>query len=149
MSRLDADAARIIGLYPRPRSALLPLLYLVQAEEGYVSGDGIEYCAGQLGLTETEVTGVVSFYTMYKRHPVGEYHIGVCTTSLCGIMGGDQILAELHEHLGVDDDEVTPGRQGQPRAHRVQRRLRLRPGDDGELGVLRQHDAGLGPRAGR
>ena len=107
-SRLDADAARIIGLYPRPRSALLPLLYLVQAEEGYVSADGIGYCAGQLGLTETEVTAVVSFYTMYKRHPVGDYHIGVCTTSLCGIMGGDQILAELHQHLGVGDDEVTP-----------------------------------------
>ena len=50
---------------------------------------------------------MVSFYTMYKRHPVGDYHIGVCTTSLCGIMGGDQILAELHEHLGVGDDEVT------------------------------------------
>jgi NADH-quinone oxidoreductase subunit E len=79
-SRLDADAARIIGLYPQPRSALLPLLYLVQAEEGYVSADGIEYCASTLGLTETEVTGVVSFYTMYKQHPVGEYHIGVCTT---------------------------------------------------------------------
>jgi len=107
-SRLDADAARIIGLYPQPRSALLPLLYLVQAEEGYISADGIEYCASKLGLTETEVTGVVSFYTMYKQHPVGEYHIGVCTTSLCGIMGGDQLLAELHEHLGVADDEVTP-----------------------------------------
>ena len=107
-SRLDADAARIIALYPRPRSALLPLLYLVQAEEGYVSADGIGFCAEQLGLTATEVTAVASFYTMYKRQPVGEYHIGVCTTSLCGIMGGDQILAGLHEHLGLGDDEVTP-----------------------------------------
>ena len=107
-ARLDADAAQIIAKYPRPRSALLPLLYLVQAEEGYVSADGIEYCAGQLGLSETEVTGVASFYTMYKQHPVGQYHIGVCTTALCAIMGGDQILAELHEHLGVADDEVTP-----------------------------------------
>ena len=72
-SRLDADAARIIGQYPRPRSALLPLLYVVQAEEGYVSADGIGYCASLLRLTETEVTAVVSFYTMYKRRPVGEY----------------------------------------------------------------------------
>jgi NADH-quinone oxidoreductase subunit E len=107
-ARLDADAAKIIGQYPGSRSALLPLLHLVQSEEGYVSQDGIEYCAGQLGLTETDVTGVVSFYTMYKRRPVGEYHVGVCTNTVCGVLGGNQILAELHEHLGVGGDEVTP-----------------------------------------
>jgi NADH-quinone oxidoreductase subunit E len=105
--RLDADAARIISQYPGSRSALLPLLHLVQAEEGYVSAEGIEYCAGKLGLTETDVTGVVTFYTMYKRRPVGEYHVGVCTNTVCGVLGGNQILAELHEHLGVGDDEVT------------------------------------------
>jgi NADH-quinone oxidoreductase subunit E len=107
-SRLDADAAVIIGQYPQSRSALLPLLHLVQSEEGYVSEDGIEYCASRLGLTETDVTGVVSFYTMYKRRPVGEYHVGVCTNTVCGVLGGYQILADLHEHLGVDDDETTP-----------------------------------------
>ena len=110
-ARLDADAAQIIGKYPGPRSALLPLLHLVQSEEGYVSADGIEYCAGQLGLTETEVTRAVSFYTMYKRRPVGKYHVGVCTNTVCGVMGGDQILAELREHLGVGDDETTPDGQ--------------------------------------
>jgi NADH-quinone oxidoreductase subunit E len=110
-SRLDADAARIIGLYPRSRSALLPLLHLVQSEEGYVSGDGIGYCADKLGLTEAEVTGVVSFYTMYKRHPVGAYHVGVCTNAVCAVLGGNQILAELREHLGVADDEATPDGQ--------------------------------------
>ncbi|HEX6522602.1 MAG TPA: NADH-quinone oxidoreductase subunit NuoE [Streptosporangiaceae bacterium] len=107
-ARLDADAAQIIGKYPGSRSALLPLLHLVQAEEGYVSNDGIAYCAGKLGLTETEVTGVVSFYTMYKRRPVGEYHVGVCTNAVCGVLGGEQILEELREHLGVADDEPTP-----------------------------------------
>ena len=96
-SRLDADAARIISQYPGSRSALLPLLHLVQSEEGYVSEDGIEYCARQLGLTEADVTGVVTFYTMYKRGPVGEYHVGVCTNTVCGVLGGNQILAELHE----------------------------------------------------
>jgi NADH-quinone oxidoreductase subunit E len=106
-ARLGADAAKIIGRYPGPRSALLPLLHLVQSEEGYVSADGIRFCAEQLGLTETDVTGVVSFYTMYKRRPVGEYHVGVCTNSLCGVLGGEQILTELQEHLGVGDDEVT------------------------------------------
>jgi NADH-quinone oxidoreductase subunit E len=110
-ARLDADAARIIGQYPGPRSALLPLLHLVQAEEGYVSEDGIEYCAAKLGLTEADVTGVVTFYTMYKRRPVGKYHVGVCTNTTCAVLGGNQILAELHEHLGVSDDEVTPDGQ--------------------------------------
>src|SRR5919108_3625908 len=107
-TRLEADAARIIARYPRSRSALLPLLYLVQAEEGYVSADGIAFCAGRLGLTEAEVTAVQSFYTMFKRHPVGDYHVGVCTNTLCAIMGGDQIFAELCEHLGVGNDETTP-----------------------------------------
>ena len=107
-ARLDAEAAEIIGQYPGSRSALLPLLHLVQSEEGYVSADGIEFCAAKLGLTEADVTGVVSFYTMYKRRPVGEYHVGVCTNTVCGMLGGNQILAELHEHLGVGDDETTP-----------------------------------------
>jgi NADH-quinone oxidoreductase subunit E len=106
-ARLAADVAQIIGRYPRPRSALLPLLHLVQSEEGYVSDDGISYCAEQLGLTEAEVTAVVSFYTMYKRRPVGEYHVGVCTNALCAVMGGDAIFADLTEHLGVGNDETT------------------------------------------
>jgi NADH-quinone oxidoreductase subunit E len=101
LRRLEAEATEIIGRYPKPRSALLPLLHLVQAEEGYVSADGMSYCAARLGLTETEVTAVVSFYTMYKRRPVGEYHVGVCTNTLCAVMGGDQIFAELQAHLGV------------------------------------------------
>jgi NADH-quinone oxidoreductase subunit E len=107
-TRLDADAAQIIGRYPHPRSALLPLLHLVQAEEGYVSADGIAFCAGHLGLTETEVTAVLSFYTMYKAKPVGDYHVGVCTNTLCAVMGGDQIIAALRDHLGVADNEPTP-----------------------------------------
>jgi NADH-quinone oxidoreductase subunit E len=107
-ARLAPRAAEIIGRYPKARSALLPLLHLVQSEEGYISPDGIEYCAAQLGLTEADVTGVVTFYTMYKRRPVGEYHVGVCTTALCAVMGGDAILADLKEHLGVGNDETTP-----------------------------------------
>jgi len=106
-TRLAPQAAEIIGRYPRARSALLPLLHLVQSEEGYVSEDGIEFCAQQLGLTEADVTGVLSFYTMYKRKPVGEYHVGVCTNTLCAVMGGDAILADLREHLGVGADEPT------------------------------------------
>jgi NADH-quinone oxidoreductase subunit E len=107
-TRLAADAAEIIGRYPDARSALMPLLHRVQAEEGYVSGDGIAFCAEQLGLTEAEVTAVTSFYTMFKRGPVGEYHVGVCTNSLCAVMGGDAIFADLQQHLGIGNDETTP-----------------------------------------
>jgi NADH-quinone oxidoreductase subunit E len=107
-SRLGADATEIIGRYPKPRSALLPLLHLVQAEQGYVTEEGIAFCAERLGLEEAEVAAVASFYTMLKREPVGEYHVGVCTNSLCAVMGGDVIFADLKEHLGVGNDESTP-----------------------------------------
>jgi NADH-quinone oxidoreductase subunit E len=107
LARLEPEVAEIIGRYPKPRSALMPLLHLLQSEEGFVSEDAIRFCADRLGLTDTEVTGVVSFYTLYKRQPVGEYHVGVCTNTLCAIMGGDQLLATLEEHLGVGPDQPT------------------------------------------
>ena len=107
-ARLDVDAKDIIARYPEPRSALMPLLHLLQAEEGYVSPDGIEFCAGLLGLTSAEVAAVVTFYTMYKRRPIGDYHVGVCTNTLCAIMGGDAIFARLKDHLGIGNDETTP-----------------------------------------
>jgi NADH-quinone oxidoreductase subunit E len=107
VARLEPEVAEIIGRYPKSRSAMMPLLHLLQSEEGYVSNDAIRFVAQRLGVTETEVTGVASFYSMYKRSPVGEYHVGVCTNTLCAIMGGDQILATLEEHLGVEVDEPT------------------------------------------
>jgi NADH-quinone oxidoreductase subunit E len=105
--RLVADAQQVIARYPRSRSALLPLLHLVQAEEGYVSPHGIELCAELLDITAAEVAAVATFYTMYKRRPNGDYSVGVCTNTLCAVMGGDQIFAELKEHLGVGHDETT------------------------------------------
>jgi NADH-quinone oxidoreductase subunit E len=99
LTRLKADAAEITGRYPRARSALLPLLYLVQAEEGYVSDEGMAFCAEVLGITQTEVRGVATFYTMYKHEPAAEYQVGVCINTTCAIMGGDQIYAELAEHI--------------------------------------------------
>jgi NADH-quinone oxidoreductase subunit E len=103
LTRLRADAAEIIGRYPKARSALLPLLHLVQSEEGYVSDDGIAFCAEVLGISATEVRGVATFYTMYKHEPAAEYQVGVCTNTLCAIMGGDQIYKELASHLGADE----------------------------------------------
>jgi len=108
LAGLSERAGQIIARYPKPRSALLPLLHLVQAAEGFVSAGGIAFCARQLNLSEAEVTAVVSFYTMYKRRPVGEYHVGVCTNTLCAVLGGDAIHAELARHLGVRGDEPTP-----------------------------------------
>lgn len=102
-----AEAREIIARYPQPRSALLPMLHLCQAEEGYVTPDAIALCAEELGLTKAEVAAVATFYTMYKREPVGDYHVGVCTNTLCAVMGGDAIFAALKEHLGVGNDETT------------------------------------------
>jgi NADH-quinone oxidoreductase subunit E len=106
-TRLTADALAIIARYPQPRSALLPMLHLVQSEEGYVSPDGIEFCAQQLDLTAAEVAAVATFYTQYKRHPNGEYTVGVCINTLCAVMGGDAIWDSLSDHLGIGHDETT------------------------------------------
>ena len=106
-AELVADAHAIVARYPQPRSALLPMLHLVQSAEGFVSSAGIEFCAAQLGLTTAEVSAVATFYTMYKRRPVGEYAVGVCTNTLCAIMGGDEIYTSLETHLGIGHDETT------------------------------------------
>ena len=108
-SRLRAEAERIIARYPagHERSALLPMLHLVQSEDGYVSADGIALCAEVLGLTRPEVSAVATFYSQYKRHPNGTYNVGVCTNALCAVMGGDQIWEALEGHLGVGHDETT------------------------------------------
>ena len=97
----------IAARYPQARSALLPMLHLVQSVEGRVTPAGIEACADILGITAADVSGVATFYTMYKRRPIGEYHVGVCTTALCAIMGGDEVYAKLQDHLGIGNDETT------------------------------------------
>lgn len=107
LAQLHADAEQVVARYPQKRSALLPLLHLVQSVDGYVTGRGIDFCAEVLDLTTAEVSGVATFYTQYKRHPNGEYTVGVCTNTLCAIMGGDQIWDEVSEHLGIGHDETT------------------------------------------
>lgn len=102
------QAREIISRYPQARSALLPMLHLVQSEEGYVSADGIALCAEELSLTTAEVAAVATFYTMYHRKPAGEYHVGVCINPGCGILGGDAIWEKLSSRLGIGHDEVTP-----------------------------------------
>ena len=106
--------AEIVARYPQSRSALLPLLHLVQSVEGYVSQDGIRYCAEVLELTTAEVSAVATFYTMYKREPCGEHLVSVCTNTLCAALGGDDIYARLSAKLGVGHDQTAgePGTTG-------------------------------------
>ncbi|MCD6639936.1 MAG: NADH-quinone oxidoreductase subunit NuoE [Nocardioides sp.] len=102
-----AELREIAARYPEARSGLLPMLHLVQSVEGRITPEGIEACAEILGITAAEVNGVATFYTMYKRKPVGDYHVGVCTNTLCAIMGGDAIFERLKDHLDVGNDETT------------------------------------------
>ena len=102
-----AEAREVIGRYPRARSALLPLLHLCQSVQGYVSQDGIALCAEELDLTKAEVGAVATFYTMYRRRPAGTYHVGVCTNTLCAVLGGDEIFAAVKDRLGIGHNETT------------------------------------------
>src|SRR6201991_1991128 len=109
VERLLAPALEIIARYPagRERSALLPLLHLVQTQEGHVSPSGVAFCADVLGINKAQVGAVATFYTMYKRRPTGDYLVSVCTNTLCNVMGGQEVYDELTEHLGVGHDETT------------------------------------------
>jgi NADH-quinone oxidoreductase subunit E len=101
------EAREIIARYPKARSALLPMLHLVQSYQGYVSPEGVALCAEELGLTKAEVGAVATFYTMYKRRPTGRHIVSVCTNTLCAVLGGQRILDALSSDLGVHHDETT------------------------------------------
>ena len=110
---LSADfherARRVIARYPegQERSALLPLLYLAQAEHGFVSGQAMGELAELLGLSRAEVGAVATFYTMFKREPQGEYLVSVCTQPSCALAGGKGIYDRLRDELGVADGGTT------------------------------------------
>ena len=110
-------AKEIISRYPQSRSALLPMLHLVQSVQGYVSPQGIEFCARQLDITTAEVSAVATFYTMYKRRPGGEHLVSVCTNTLCAALGGDDIYQSVCTKLGNGrplGHEQTAGEPGSP-----------------------------------
>lgn len=102
-----AECAELMGRYPDARSALLPMLHLAQSEHGYVTPAAIATCAELLDLAPAEVAGVATFYTMFKRHKNGTYHIGVCTNTLCAVLGGDEIWSALTDRLGIGEDEIS------------------------------------------
>lgn len=109
-----AELYELASRYPQARSALLPMLHLVQSVEGCVTAQGIEVCADVLGITAAEVSAVATFYTMYKRKPCGQHLVSVCTNTLCAVLGGDAIYRTLADHLGVGHEETagTPGAVG-------------------------------------
>ena len=104
MAEMRAIAAR----YPDARSALMPMLHLVQSVDGRVSDAGMRAVAEIAGVNTAQVNGVATFYTMYKRRPAGHQHIGVCTTALCAVMGGDILLSHVEKKLGIHEGEATP-----------------------------------------
>jgi NADH-quinone oxidoreductase subunit E len=102
------EAREIIARYPEARSALLPMLHLVQSYQGYVTPEGVTLCAEELGITKAEVGAVATFYTMYKRRPTGRHLVSVCTNTLCSVLGGQRIFDALAADLGVHHDETAP-----------------------------------------
>ncbi|WP_369130538.1 NADH-quinone oxidoreductase subunit NuoE [Modestobacter roseus] len=105
-AQTEAEAREIMARYPQARSALLPMLHLVQSVQGYVSPEGVGFCARLLGLTKAEVGAVATFYTMYKRHPTGRHLVSVCTNTLCAVLGGQRIYDAVSADLGVGHDQT-------------------------------------------
>lgn len=104
---LRREAEAIVARYPNSRSATLPLLFLVQSVEGYVSEDGMREVAELLGLTPAQVLAAGSFYTMLKKKPQGEYLVSVCRNITCTHMGARRVIAALAERLGIEPGETT------------------------------------------
>jgi NADH-quinone oxidoreductase subunit E len=100
------EAREIMARYPVARSALLPMLHLVQSVQGYVTPEGVALCSEELGLTKAEVGAVATFYTMYKRAPTGRHLVSVCTNTLCSVLGGQRIMDALSADLGVHHDQT-------------------------------------------
>ena len=105
MSRLNAEnvalAHDIIRRYPRPKSALIPLLHLAQEQDGWVSDEAMAHLAELVGVTPAEVRGTCTFYEMFKLHPVGKYMINICTNLSCQLLGGEELLHHAEETLGI------------------------------------------------
>jgi NADH-quinone oxidoreductase subunit E len=111
VTRFTADnttlAQEIIGRYPRPKSALIPLLHLAQEQDGYVTEDAMEHIAELVGVTPAEVLGTASFYEMLKREPVGDYVVNVCTNISCMLNGGEELLHHLENRLKIKAGSTT------------------------------------------
>jgi NADH-quinone oxidoreductase E subunit len=112
MARLTADnvarARETITLYPQARSALIPLLHLVQEQDGWLTQDGMAHVAELLDLTPAEVYGTASFYDMFFTEPVGRHLVSICTNIACLINGGYELLEHAEQSLGIKAGATTP-----------------------------------------
>jgi NADH-quinone oxidoreductase subunit E len=97
----------IIGRYPRPKSALIPVLHLAQEQDGYVTTEAMEHIAELIGITPAEVYGTATFYEMFKFEPVGRYCINVCTNISCQLLGAWELLEHAEQRLGVKSGSTT------------------------------------------
>jgi NADH-quinone oxidoreductase subunit E len=104
--RLDL-ATEIISRYPRPKSAMIPLLHLAQEVDGYVTNEAMEVIAGLIDCTPAEVLGTASFYEMFKFHPTGDYLINICTNISCQLLGGEELFEHASSALGVRSGGTT------------------------------------------
>ncbi len=109
---ISAEAERrieaLIARYPVKRSALLPVLFIVQNELGYLPDEALHYVARKLDLTFLDVATTVSFYTMFHRRPIGRYHIQICRNVSCYLCGSEGIREHLERRLGIRCGETTP-----------------------------------------
>ena len=108
---LDQEAQAILGRYEEKKAAMLPLLRLVQEQYGYVTPEGEQWVAEQIGTTPAHVREVVTFYTLFRRQPVGKYHIQVCSNMSCWLAGCSEIIRYLEEKLQIKAGETTPDRR--------------------------------------
>jgi NADH-quinone oxidoreductase subunit E len=111
MPRLNPDnvqrARDLIALYPRPRSALIPILHIAQEQDGWLTEDAMEHVAELVGITPAEVYGTASFYDMLFTEPVGTYLVSVCTNIACLLNGGLELLEHAEKSLGVKAGSTT------------------------------------------
>jgi NADH-quinone oxidoreductase subunit E len=102
------EVEAIFAKYPVKRSAVMPLLYLAQREEGYIKKESMQEIAAMLELDTTEVASIVGFYSMYHDEKAGKYRMQVCTDLPCALRGADKFLESLCGNLGVKVGETTP-----------------------------------------
>src|SRR5438874_11928609 len=103
----EAKFEHLASIYPRKRSALIPMLLAAQSEQGYIKDEAVEYIGKYLDLNPSEVDSILSFYTLLRRRPVCKYHIMICTNLSCLLQGSDDIEACVKRKLGVGVSEVT------------------------------------------
>lgn len=105
---IEAEIDQHLAKYPVKRSAILPLMFIVQRERGYLDPPGVLYLANRLGLRVTDIWEVATFYSMLHTEPVGKYHVQICKTLSCKIMGEPKITDHVCQKLGIAPGETTP-----------------------------------------